>query len=118
MPATFPRRSPGSGGISVSMTARRSARGWDGFAARRACRIFPPRSTACSRTASDGRTARQVRALVDQGITDLPELMRRLHALEAPKHGVWYGDAIVRRLAILRDDDLADHCRSTLTVAP
>ena len=46
----------------------------------------------------DARTARQVRALVDQGVTDLSELMRRLHALEAPKHGVWYGDVIVRRL--------------------
>jgi hypothetical protein len=32
--------------------------------------------------------------------------MRRLHALEAPKHGVWYGDAIVRRLRdqLLREE--------------
>ena len=50
-----------SGGISAPTTAGRSARGWDGFAARRACRIFPPRSTACSRTARMRRTARQVR---------------------------------------------------------
>jgi hypothetical protein len=53
----------------------------------------------------EGRTARQVRALVDQGVRDLPVLMRRLHALEAPKHGVWYGDAIVRRL---RDERLRE----------
>jgi hypothetical protein len=46
----------------------------------------------------DGRTAGQVRSLVDQCVRDLPELMRRLHALEAPKHGIWYGDAIARRL--------------------
>ena len=56
----------------------------------------------------DGRTARQVRALIDQGVRDLPELMRRLHALEAPKHGVWYGDAIVRRL---RDERLREEAR-------
>jgi hypothetical protein len=56
----------------------------------------------------DGRTARQVRALVDQGVRDLPELMRRLHALEGPKHGVWYGDAIVRRL---RDERLREEAR-------
>jgi hypothetical protein len=31
-------------------------------------------------------------------MSDRAELMRHLHALEAPKHGVWYGDAIVRRL--------------------
>jgi hypothetical protein len=46
----------------------------------------------------DARTERQVRALVDQGVMDLPELMRRLEPLEAPKHRVWYGDFIVRRL--------------------
>ena len=57
----------------------------------------------------DGRTARQVGALVDQGLRDLPELMRRLHALEAPKHGVWYGDVIVRRLF---DERLSEEARS------
>ena len=46
----------------------------------------------------DARTERQVRALVDQGVIDLPELMRRLEPFEAPKHRVWYGDFIVRRL--------------------
>jgi hypothetical protein len=56
----------------------------------------------------DGRTARQVRSLVDQGVRDLPELMRRLHALEAPRHGVWYGDAIVRRL---HDERLREEVR-------
>jgi hypothetical protein len=44
------------------------------------------------------RTERQVGALVESGVTALPELMRRLRALEAPAHGVWYGDEIVRRL--------------------
>jgi hypothetical protein len=34
--------------------------------------------------------------------------MRRLHALEAPQHGVWYGDAIVRRL---RDARLREEAR-------
>ena len=56
----------------------------------------------------DGRTARQVRSLVDQGVSDLSELMRRLHALEAPKHGVWYGDVIVRRL---HDERLREEAR-------
>ena len=57
----------------------------------------------------DGRTARQVRTLIDQGLRDLPELMRCLHALEAPKHGVWYGDAIVRRL---RDERLREEAQT------
>jgi hypothetical protein len=46
----------------------------------------------------DARTERQIRALVDQGVMDLPELMRRLEPFEALKHRVWYGDFIVRRL--------------------
>ena len=62
-----------------------------------------------------GRTARQIRALVDEGITDLAELMRRLQTLEAARHGVWYGDVVVRRL---RDEHLregisaSDRCRA------
>jgi len=44
------------------------------------------------------RTARQVRSLVADGLTDVSELMRRLQLLEDPRHGVWYGDVIVKRL--------------------
>ena len=44
------------------------------------------------------RTERQVRWLVEAGVTDLSELMQRLGPLEAPNHGVWYGDVVVRRL--------------------
>jgi len=56
-----------------------------------------------------GRTSRQIRDLIDQGITDLPELLRRLHGLEAAKHGAWYGDTVVRRL---RDEYLRDRTGS------
>jgi hypothetical protein len=61
----------------------------------------------------EARTAKQVRALVGQGVRDLPELMRHLHALEAPKHGVWYGDAVVRRLrdGLLREGARPPHQR-------
>jgi hypothetical protein len=44
------------------------------------------------------RTARQVRALVEEGVAELPALMRRLQELETPGHGAWYGDEVVRRL--------------------
>jgi hypothetical protein len=45
-----------------------------------------------------GRTEGQVRALVAQGIHDLPDLMAALASLEHPSHGVWYGDAVVGRI--------------------
>ena len=46
----------------------------------------------------DDLTGRRVRALVAAGVHDLADLMPRLHALEAPGHGAWYGDAVVARL--------------------
>ena len=46
----------------------------------------------------DGLTERRVRALVRSGVRDVPTIMQRLRALEAPTHGAWYGDAIVTRL--------------------
>ena len=46
-----------------------------------------------------GRTERQVRTLVAEGVTEVPALMLRLQTMEHPRHGVWYGDVIVRRLA-------------------
>lgn len=52
----------------------------------------------------DNRTARQVRALVDRGVTDVGALMRELSSVEAPRHRVWYGDVIVRRI---RDEIVA-----------
>jgi hypothetical protein len=46
----------------------------------------------------DRRTERQVRALLAAGVTEMAELMRRLAQAEAPGHGAWYGDVVVRRL--------------------
>lgn len=46
----------------------------------------------------DGLTARRVRALVRGGVRDVPTILQRLRALEAPTHGAWYGDAVVTRL--------------------
>lgn len=63
--------------------------------------LLPHLPAALARVLEDrhaGRTERQVRTLVDQGVTDLPELMRRLVPLEAQNHRAWYGDFIVRRL--------------------
>jgi hypothetical protein len=62
---------------------------------------LPHASAAIERVLEDretNRTARQVRALVDSGVTELPELMRRLALTESPGHGAWFGDAVVRRL--------------------
>lgn len=58
-------------------------------------------SAALARVLEDrdgDRTARQVRALVDRGVTDVGDLMRELSAMEDPRHRVWYGDVIVRRI--------------------
>jgi hypothetical protein len=46
----------------------------------------------------EGRTERQIRALLDQGLRDLPDLMAALAPLEHPSHGVWYGDVVVGRI--------------------
>jgi hypothetical protein len=53
----------------------------------------------------DGRTERQVRVLLDQGLRDLPDLMAALVSLEHPSHGGWYGDLVVSRI---RDRVLAE----------
>lgn len=95
---------------------REALHGWT--ARLRAEPRLPHLPAALARVLEDrehGRTARQIRALVDEGITDLAELMRRLQTLEAARHGVWYGDVVVRRL---RDEHLregisaSDRCRA------
>jgi hypothetical protein len=53
----------------------------------------------------DGRTERQVRRLLEQGLRDLRDLMPALEALEHPSHGAWYGDLVVGRI---RDRLLAE----------
>ena len=62
---------------------------------------LPHLSDALRRVLEDresARTERQVQALVDRGVTDVPGLMQGLAEAEAPNHRVWYGDAIVERL--------------------
>jgi hypothetical protein len=62
---------------------------------------LPHASAAILRVLEDretGRTERRVRALVEAGVTALPELMSRLAREEAPGHGAWYGDAVVSRI--------------------
>ncbi|HEY0136762.1 MAG TPA: DUF1835 domain-containing protein [Nannocystis sp.] len=70
---------------------------------------LPHLAPALARILADRRdqlTERRVRTLVAAGVHDLMDLMPRLHALEAPGHGAWYGDAIVARL---RDAALGQH---------
>lgn len=45
-----------------------------------------------------GRTHRQIRNLVGEGLRDLPGLMGALGRLEDPAHGAWYGDLFVARM--------------------
>ncbi len=45
-----------------------------------------------------GRTRRQVQVLVDQGVQELPVLMRALEQLEDPRHGAWFGELFVARM--------------------
>ena len=45
-----------------------------------------------------GRTRRQLQALVDRGVLDLPALMVELRRLEAPHHGAWYGDLYIAKM--------------------
>ncbi|WP_243302170.1 hypothetical protein [Geothrix oryzisoli] len=45
-----------------------------------------------------GRTHRQIRGLVEQGVHGLPALMEALRRLEDPRHGVWYGDRFVTKM--------------------
>ncbi len=63
---------------------------------------LPLLSRALTRVLEDrekGRTEAQIRDLVGRGITKRDDLMRSLAKLEAPDHGVWYGDRIVMQFA-------------------
>lgn len=62
---------------------------------------LPHLPAALARVLEDRETERtrlSVQSLMAEGVTDVPALMRRLEAMEAPQHGAWYGDAVVRRL--------------------
>lgn len=45
-----------------------------------------------------GRTRRQLQSLIDQGLRDLPSLMRALELMEDPRHGAWYGDLCIAKM--------------------
>jgi len=45
-----------------------------------------------------GRTRRQIQGLVDQGLRELPGLLKALEQLEHPAHGAWYGDLFIARM--------------------
>ena len=65
---------------------------------------LPWMARALARLAEDhlpegpGRTATQIRSLLDQGVRALPDLMARLRKLEDPRHGAWYGDRFVAKM--------------------
>lgn len=66
---------------------------------------LPHLASALARLAEDhpaqgpGRTRRQIQTLLDRGIRDLPGLMAGLRVLEDPRHGAWYGDLFVAKMA-------------------
>jgi hypothetical protein len=62
---------------------------WLGQALARLAEDHPP--------AGPGRTRRQIQGLVDQGVQDLPALLRALEQMEEARHGAWYGDLFVAR---------------------
>jgi hypothetical protein len=72
---------------------------WLGPALARLAEDHPP--------AGSGRTSRQVQALVDQGVRDLPSFMGGLARMEDPRHGAWYGDLVVARMVEARGVRLA-----------
>ena len=49
-------------------------------------------------SAGPGRTQRQLQALLEGGVRDLPDLLQALGHLEDPRHGAWYGDLCVARM--------------------
>jgi hypothetical protein len=63
---------------------------WLGQALARLAEDHPP--------VGPGRTRRQIQGLVDQGVQDLPALMRALGQLEDARHGAWHGDLFVARM--------------------
>jgi hypothetical protein len=79
------------------------AEGWGALGGARVTEL-PWLAPALTRLAEDhpatgpGRTRRQIQGLVDQGLRDLPTLMRGLADLEDPRHGAWYGDLFVARM--------------------
>jgi hypothetical protein len=66
--------------------------------------LLPRLGPALARLAEDhppsgpGRSRRQIQALVDQGLRDLPALMQALEQMEDPCHGAWFGDLFVARM--------------------
>jgi len=77
--------------------------GW-GALAEAGIPALPHLAPALRRLAEDhppmgpGRTPRQIRTLVDQGVRALPSLLQELGRLEDPRHGAWYGDLFVARM--------------------
>lgn len=109
-PATLPGLF--SGRVLLEEGTLAQARGlWAGFleggwGALAGCGVpaLPWMARALARLAEDhpaegpGRTATQIRGLLDQGMRDLPALMARLRRLEDPRHGAWYGDRFVAKM--------------------
>ena len=77
--------------------------GWGALGGARVAAL-PWLGPALARLAEDhpasgpGRTRRQIQDLVDQGLRDLPALLRALEQMEEAHHGAWYGDLYVARM--------------------
>ncbi|HJU83105.1 MAG TPA: hypothetical protein VJ600_02750 [Holophagaceae bacterium] len=90
---------------AASLWQRFLTRDWAGLVQHgQGIAALPYLSHALARLAEDhppsgpGRTERQVRGLMAEGIRELGEIMSALRGMEEPRHGAWYGDAVVRKL--------------------
>jgi hypothetical protein len=78
--------------------------GWGALGGARMAAL-PHLGPALARLAEDhpptgpGRTARQVRLLLDEGVKDMPALLRGMAQLEDGRHGAWCGDLYLARVA-------------------
>lgn len=90
-------------GEAKALWQRFLAGGW-GALAGAAVADLPWLGPALARLAEDhppqgpGRTRRQVQALLDRGIHDLPALVAALRTQEDSHHGAWYGDLFIARM--------------------
>lgn len=80
------------------------AKGW-GALGGAGMSALPHLGPALARLAEDhpptgpGRTAQQVRKLLDEGLKDMPSLLRAMAQLEDGRHGAWHGDLYLARVA-------------------
>lgn len=89
---------------ATSLWRRFLARDWAGLVQHgQGIAALPYLGHALARVAEDhppsgpGRSERQVRGLMAEGVREAGAIMSALRGMEEPSHGAWYGDAVVRK---------------------